>query len=83
MNGIFSERMKFLHYTQKWTNLWYWRTKEQKEIDCIEESDGQITAYEFKWNSTAKYKTPKLFLDTYQGSQFKIIHQDNLEEYLM
>jgi predicted AAA+ superfamily ATPase len=82
-NFIFSERMKFLHYTQKWTNLWYWRTKEQKEIDCIEESDGQITAYEFKWNPTAKYKIPKLFLDTYQGSQFKIIHKDNLEEYLM
>lgn len=82
-NFIFSERMKYLHYTQKWTNLWYWRTKEQKEIDCIEESDGQITAYEFKWNPTTKYKIPKLFLDTYQGSQFKIIHKDNLEEYLM
>ena len=58
------ERMKKLHYFQKWVNSWYWRTKKQKEIDCIEESDGQLMAYEFKWNHSAKYKIPKLFLET-------------------
>lgn len=82
-NFIFSERMKYLHYSQNWVNSWYWRTKEQKEIDCIEERDGQLMAYEFKWNPNAKYKTPKLFLDTYKGSQFQIIHRDNLEDFLM
>jgi len=81
-NFVFSERMKYLKYQQKWMNTWYWRTKEQKEIDCIEESDGQLTAYEFKWNPNAKYKTPKLFLETYPQSEFKIIHRDNIEDFL-
>jgi len=82
-NFVFSERMKYLQYQQKWTNTWYWRTKEQKEIDCIEESDGKLTAYEFKWNPEAKYKTPKLFLETYPQSEFKIIHKNNVEDFLI
>ena len=62
-----------MHYQQKWVNSWCWRTKEQKEIDCIDGQDGKLTAYEFKWNPKAKNKTPKLFLETYKGSQFQII----------
>jgi len=82
-NFMVSERMKFTHYAQKWPNSWYWRTKEQKEIDYIEEQEGVLTAFEFKWNPDAKHKTPKLFLETYPGSEFRIIHQDNLEDFLM
>jgi predicted AAA+ superfamily ATPase len=82
-NFLISERIKHLHYSEKWTNYWYWRTKEQKEIDFIEESDGQITAYEFKWNPLAKFKTPKLFLSAYHNSKFKVIHNENFEAFLM
>ena len=82
-NFVLSERMKKLHYTQDWSNSWYWRTKEQKEIDYIEESEGQLKAYEFKWNPKAKTKIPKLFLETYVGSEFQVIHKDSLEDFLL
>lgn len=82
-NFVFSERMKYLNYHQKWVNTWYWRTKEQKEIDCIEESDGELTAYEFKWHSEARFKKPKLFLESYPESKFKIIHKENIEDFLL
>ena len=82
-NFIVSERIKYNQYYQNWSNYWYWRTKEQKEIDYIEEQDGVLTAYEFKWNPAAKHKMPKLFLESYTGSEFKIIHRDNLEEFLL
>ena len=82
-NFMVSERMKYLQYSQQWVNSWYWRTKEQKEIDYIEEQDGVLTAFEFKWKPDAKYKMPKLFLETYTGSEFKIIHRDNFEDFLM
>ncbi|MCK4921383.1 MAG: ATP-binding protein [Bacteroidales bacterium] len=82
-NFMVSERMKYIQYSQKWLNTWYWRTKEQKEIDYIEEQDGVLSACEFKWNPEAKYKIPKLFLKTYKGSQFKMIHRDNFEDFLM
>lgn len=82
-NFMVSERMKYTQYSQNWVNSWYWRTKEQKEIDYIEEQDGVLTAFEFKWNPDAKHKMPKLFLETYTGSDFKVIHRDNLEDFLM
>lgn len=82
-NFVLSERMKKLHYSGKWVNFWYWRTKEQKKIDYIEESDGQLTAYELKWNPNAKYKMPKLFLETYKESQFQIVHRDNIDHFLL
>ena len=82
-NFLVSERIKALNYSNKWSNYWYWRTKEQKEIDYIEESDGILTAYEFKWNPEAKYKIPKLFLSTYENSGFKVIHRDNFEDFLL
>ena len=82
-NFLVSERVKALHYSNRWSNYWYWRTKEQKEIDYIEESDGHLTAYEFKWNPDAKYKVPNLFLTTYENSDFKVIHRDNFEDFLL
>lgn len=82
-NFIISERIKFLNYSQKWANYWYWRTKEQKEIDWIEEAGGQLRAYEFKWNTRAKTKSPTLFLKSYPGSIFKTINPDNMEEFLV
>lgn len=82
-NFLVSERMKKLHYSQNWANSWYWRTKEQKEIDYIEESNGQLTAYEFKWNPVAKHKIPKLFLGAYPGSQFQVVHRDNMDDFLL
>lgn len=82
-NFIISERIKHLNYSEKWVNYWYWRTKEQKEIDWVEDSNGKLSVYEFKWNPTAKSKTPKLFLETYPNSEFKTIHQDNFEDFLI
>ena len=82
-NFLISERKKLLHYTKRWNNSWFWRTKEQKEIDLIEERDGQIVGYEFKWNPETKVKQPRLFLDTYTGSDFKVIHRDNFEDFLL
>jgi predicted AAA+ superfamily ATPase len=82
-NFLVSERIKYLHYSGKQGNYYYWRTKEQKEIDFIEESEGQLTAFEFKWNPGAKFKIPGAFLSAYPGSKFRIIHHDNFDEFLL
>ncbi len=82
-NFLVSERIKYLHYSEKWSNFWYWRTANQKEIDYIEESDGQINAYEFKWNPDKKGSSPALFLTNYPGSSFFVIHRDNFDEFLL
>ncbi|MGV8133615.1 MAG: ATP-binding protein [Mangrovibacterium sp.] len=82
-NYLVSERIKYLNYSNKWVNYWFWRTREQKEIDFIEESEGKISAYEFKWDPDARVKPPKQFLNNYTPDTFKVIHRDNLDEFLM
>jgi hypothetical protein len=66
----------------KWINSWYWRTKEKAEISYLEESGGDITAYEFKWNPRIKNRFPKTFLNAYPGSQTDVITPDNMDGFL-
>jgi hypothetical protein len=82
-NFLISERIKKLNYSRKWSNYWYWRTKEQKEIDFVEESDGRITAFEFKWNTRIKVKPPKQFLENYPNATFEVITPENYEDFLL
>lgn len=81
-NYMISERIKKLNYNKLYSNYWFWRTQQQQEIDFVEERNGQIYAFEFKWNPNAKSKTPKLFLEKYKNSTFEVIHNENYEEFL-
>ena len=69
--------MKANQQNRKSVNQYFWRTYDQKEIDLIEESGGKLSAYEFKFSPSLKYKEPNEFLKTYPGSEFKIIHREN------
>jgi predicted AAA+ superfamily ATPase len=75
------ERMKKNEYTHRHVNTYFWRTYEQKEIDYIEEIDGTFYAFEFKWNEPAG-KSPKVFLDAYPGSEYKVITKENFREFI-
>ena len=82
-NFMISERQKYLIYNDRWVNSWFWRTKEQREIDYIEEEDGQISAFEFKWNPDQKIKQPVSFKNAYTESLFSVIHRDNYESFIL
>ena len=81
-NFLVSERMKYNHYSGRWVNSWFWRTTEQAEVDYVEEADGQMFAYEFKWNSNAKMKVSKTFTKAYAESKVDFIHPGNFESFL-
>ncbi len=82
-NFLISERIKQHSFNNKWSNKWFWRTAQQKEIDYIEESDGKLSAYEFKWNKNAKAKQPIQFKKGYPDSNFEVITPGNVEEFLL
>ncbi|MBI3220794.1 MAG: ATP-binding protein [Bacteroidetes bacterium] len=75
-NFLLVERLKKKQYASIFSNDYFWRTYSQKEIDLIEERDGKLTAYEFKW-SAKKYKAPKEWLSNYPGSDVNLITQEN------
>jgi predicted AAA+ superfamily ATPase len=82
-NFVISERMKKLHYEESWANSWFWRTKNQQEIDYIEEKDGKISAYEFKWNASRKMSINPSFKATYKVENMEIITPENIEGFLL
>ena len=80
-NFMFTEMIKSGSYKNRYANRYFWRTWDQKEIDYIEEREGKLFAYEFKWNDKAK--TPKEFLETYPNAEFKIINKDNYLDFIL
>ncbi len=82
-NFLVSERQKHIHYSGIWANRYFWRTHDQQEIDYLEERDGQLRAYEFKWKSGRIFKMPVAFTDSYPGSAGTVITPDNFEDFLL
>lgn len=82
-NFCIVECLKLLHYRQQFANRYFWRTYGQKEIDYLEDADGQLRGYEFKWNPVAKVKEPIEFLQTYPGSTVERIDCSNYWRFLL
>ncbi len=80
-NYMICERKKINNNTGNFVNSYFWRTHQQQEIDYLEEKDGQINAYEFKWQ-TGKKRVPKAFTKAYQGSKIQFIDKENYEEFV-
>ena len=81
-NFIISERMKYLEYNKIYTNRYFWRTHSQQEIDYLEERDGKLLAFEFKWKSKSKVKLPKSFIQAYPESEQRVITPDNFSRFI-
>src|SRR5699024_2413246 len=81
-NFLMSERIKWMAYNQKRRKGYFWRNTNQAEIDYIEEGDGVISIYEFKWNPKTKVRFPTSFTETYQPQKQQVIHRDNYWEWL-
>ena len=71
-NFLISERLKMNEYKGSLAKRYFWRTVSQQEIDYVEEENGKISAYEFKWNPKTKFKIPKTFVNTYDTEVLKI-----------
>lgn len=83
-NYAIAERMKKITYANSFAQSYFWRTRQQHEIDYLEEVDGQLSAFEFKWNDRkANVKCPESFRTAYPYASFKVITPNNIEEFLL
>ncbi|MEQ8926733.1 MAG: ATP-binding protein [Fulvivirga sp.] len=82
-NFLISERMKLNHYYHSYANTFFWRTKQQQEIDYLEDSEGVLKAYEFKYSSNSKAKVPLTFTRLYPDASFEIVNPDNFLSFIM
>ncbi|NOZ75955.1 MAG: ATP-binding protein [FCB group bacterium] len=82
-NYLISERKKWLETHSIDYHGFFWRTTQQQEIDYIEERNGNLYAYEFKWNPHTKRTIPKTFSRNYPNSVSSVITPKNYTEFLL
>lgn len=82
-NFCIVEKLKFNQANNIFFNKYFWRMYSGQEIDYIEEFDGNLHAYEFKYNPKAKVKKPSKFLETYENTSFQVINNDNWFDFLL
>lgn len=81
-NFLLIERIKKQSYLPLYANNFFWRSWSRKEVDLVEEREGKLYGYEFKWSSK-KIKPPKLWLESYPQSTWEIINRDNYLEFII
>ena len=80
-NFAVAERLKKQSYKSIYANNYFWRTWSQKEVDFIEEREGKLFGYEFKWKDKAA-KAPREWLDAYPEAEFQIINPENYLDFV-
>ncbi|MBI4035689.1 ATP-binding protein [Candidatus Daviesbacteria bacterium] len=81
-NFLVTERIKKQAYKKIYSNNYFWRTWDQKEIDFVEEREGKLFGFEFKYSSK-KVKLPQEFLDTYPNASIDVITRDNYLDFVI
>lgn len=83
-NFIFTERLKKQSYQRQYGQHYFWRTYEQQEIDLIEERDGKLFAYEYKWSIKHKnLKPPKKWIEAYPDYvSFEVVTPENYLDFV-
>jgi predicted AAA+ superfamily ATPase len=79
-NFLVSERVKQNSYKGTFARMYFWRTKQQQEIDFVEERDGAVSAFEFKWTGKSG-KFPEKFIEAYQAKGI-LIDRNNFREFV-
>lgn len=81
-NFIFMERLKKRSYDDINANIFFWRTWDQEEIDLIEERDGHLFGYEFKYKSSKKLKISS-FQENYPNEPVDVIDSENYPDFIL
>ncbi|OQX77223.1 MAG: ATPase [Bacteroidetes bacterium 4484_276] len=80
-NFLISERRKQNLYKNTFANMYFWRTKQQQEVDFVEEKEGVVTGFEFKWKAKRNEKLPETFIKAY-NAKTEIIDRDNFRKFV-
>ena len=75
-NFLFIERLKRMEYSGVRANVFFWRTWDGQEVDHLEEREGKLFGYEFKWKAKS-FQAPRDWLSTYPNAEYEVIDRQN------
>ncbi len=81
-NYLVIERLKRQEYLRESANNYFWRTYSKKELDLVEERNGQLNGYEIKWGK-AKPRAPKEWTTAYPEATWQVINRENYLEFIV
>jgi predicted AAA+ superfamily ATPase len=81
-NYLVSERRKFNEYHGLKPNSYFWRTHSGNEIDLIEEFNGELVPFEFKYNSEKFARGANSFVESYKSKDIRVVNKNNVFEWL-
>ncbi|MBR3828630.1 MAG: ATP-binding protein [Bacteroidales bacterium] len=81
-NYLISERMKHNAYNAFYGKSYFWRTQQQQEVDYIEDYDGVLHTYEFKWSSTKQPRLTETFAKNYPDHTFTVVNPGNYQDFV-
>lgn len=79
-NFLISERIKMNDNQHQRAEYYFWRTYSGQEIDLIEERNGELKAFEFKWGNKNP-KVPASFKETYPNVPFSVVTRFNFLDF--
>lgn len=80
-NFAVSERQKKRLYYGPDANQYFWRTWKGSEVDLVEEREGRLFGYEFKWSTKKQPKAPVEWEETYSEGTWALITPDNVYDF--
>ncbi|MEE8441351.1 MAG: ATP-binding protein, partial [Spirochaetia bacterium] len=81
-NFLFVERMKRTEYKRTPGNIFFWRTWDGQEVDHVEEREGKLFGYEFKWTPKL-LAPPRDWIVTYSNAEYQVIDRDNYFDFVL
>jgi uncharacterized protein len=81
-NFLIAERMKKNAYQSRFVKSYFWRTHTGAELDYVEEGNGALEGFEFKYSKKA-YKSPESWRTNYPEATFGGINRDNYLSFVL
>jgi uncharacterized protein len=81
-NFLINERIKITKLKSPLTSFYYWRLSSGAELDLVEDSQGKLGGYEFKWGSKES-KAPASWINSYDNATFSCYNRDNFEDFIL
>lgn len=81
-NFLIAERVKNNAFNNIYAKYFFWRTTQKQEIDFLEEKDGKLSAWEFKYNPKKNARCPLTFRNAYPESSFNVITTENYFQFV-
>jgi len=82
-NFMVIERLKKCTYKGIPGADYFWRTYDGQEIDLVEEREGSLFAYEFKWSETTRCKQPKDWVLAYPKAEYHVIDRKKYLDFIL